>query len=130
MAIRSGRLRSVLGFAAGAMFVASSAAHSLLGWKGLSSELAKASAPADLVLGLSIGWHFAGIAMLAFGGIVLLTFNDLARGRAVSLRPAVIIALAYLAFGTYALAITGEPFFVLTFLLPGILLLIASTSPS
>jgi hypothetical protein len=120
----------VLGFAAGAMFVASSAAHSLLGWKGLSAELAKTTAPPDLVRGLSIGWHFAGLAMLAFGCIVLLSFRDLVKGRAVSLRPAVIIALAYLAFGTYALAITGEPFFVFTFLIPGLLLLLASTASS
>jgi hypothetical protein len=130
MAILTRRLRVVLGFVAGAMFVASSAAHSLVGWKGLTAELAKTSAPADLVRGLGIGWHFAGVAMLAFGCIVLLVFNDLAKGRAVSLRPAVLIALAYLAFGTYALAITKEPFFGFTFLAPGLLLLIASTSSS
>jgi hypothetical protein len=120
----------VLGFVAGAMFVASSAAHSLLGWKGLSGELAKTAAPADLVRGLGIGWHFAGLAMLAFGCIVLLTFRDVVKGRAVSLRPALIIALAYLVFGTYALAISGLPFFVFTFLIPGLLLLFASTAPS
>jgi hypothetical protein len=118
--------RRVLGFMAGVMFLASSAAHSLLGWKAMSGELAKTTAPPDLVRGLAIGWHFAGIAMLAFGCIVLLTFNDLLRGRTVSLRPAVIIAVAYLAFGTYALATTREPFFLFTFLLPGLLLLVAA----
>jgi hypothetical protein len=119
-------MRRVLGFVAGVMLLASSAAHSLLGWKGLSRELAKTTAPPDLVRGLGIGWHFAGIAMLAFGCIVLLTFNDLMRGRTASLRPALIIAVAYLAFGSYALAITREPFFLFTFLLPGLLLLVAT----
>jgi hypothetical protein len=108
------------------MFPASSAAHSLLGWNGMSGELAKTTAPPDLVRGLGMGWHFAGIAMLAFGCIVLLTFNDLMRGRTASLRPAVIIAVAYLAFGTYTLALTGEPFFVVVFFLPGLLLLVAA----
>jgi hypothetical protein len=58
---------------------------------------------------------------------VLLTFNDLVKGHAVSLRPAVVIAIGYLAFGTCALAVAREPFFLFTFLLPGLLLLVAST---
>ena len=36
------------------------------------------------------------------------------------------LADAYLAFGTYALAITREPLFLFTFLVPGLLLLVAA----
>ena len=37
-----------------------------------------------------------------------------------------LLADAYLAFGTYALAISREPFFLFTFPLPGLLLLVAA----
>ena len=88
------RWRIVLGLVAGVLFVASAAAHSLLGWKALAAELAKVPVPPDLVRGLAIGWHFGGAAMLAFGVIVILLFLEARRNSAVSLRPALVIGIA------------------------------------
>jgi uncharacterized membrane protein len=63
-------------------------------------------------VGLSVGWHFAGVAMLVFGAIVVLLFTHRLRGRPVSLAPVSIIALAYVVFGTWALIVSNlDPFF-------------------
>ena len=120
------RLRIGLGLLAGVLLVLSSAAHVLLGWKQLGIELAKTQAPLNLVSGLSIGWHFAGVAMLAFGCIVLFTFVEALRGRPVSFRPVGFIALVYIVFGIWALSVSNlDPFF-LVFIVPGLLLAAAS----
>jgi hypothetical protein len=120
------RLRIALGLLAGVLLVLSSAAHSLLGWKQLGIALANTQAPPDLVTGLSIGWHFAGLAMLAFGCIVLSTFMEALRRRPVSFRPVGFIALVYIVFGIWALRVSNlDPFF-LVFIVPGLLLAAAS----
>ena len=119
-------IRTVLGIVAGLVLVASSAAHSLLGWPQLRARLVGTNAPADLITGLAIGWHFAGVSMLAFGVIVLWTFVAW-RGRLVSLVPARVIGLLYVAFGAAALAVSGtDPFFLLVFVVPGLMLLAAA----
>jgi hypothetical protein len=121
------RGRLVLGLIAGVMILATSAAHSLLGWPRLRHALTEADTPADLIVGLSIGWHFAGLAMLVFGALAILLFADALKGRPVSLRPVLLIGIAYLVFGTWSLTVSSlDPFF-LAFLVPGILLLVASS---
>ena len=120
------RLRTIIGIIAGVILVASSAAHSLLGWPRLRGELAAFGAPVDLVTGLAIGWHFAGVAMLAFGCIVLWLFVDLLRGRSVDLGPALLIALVYVGYGIWALVVSGVDPFFLIFIVPGLMLLAAS----
>jgi len=120
------RGRLGLGLIAGLMILASSAAHSLLGWPRLRHALTEADTPADLIVGLSIGWHFAGLAMLIFGALAILLFADALRGRPVSLRPVLLIGIAYLVFGTWSLTVSNlDPFF-LAFLVPGVLLLVGS----
>jgi hypothetical protein len=120
------RLRIALGLLAGVLLVLSSAAHSLLGWKQLSGALAATTAPKELTTGLSLGWHFAGVAMFTFGCIVLSTFADALRRRPVSFRPAACIAIAYIVFGVWALRVSNlDPFF-LVFIVPGLLLAAAS----
>ena len=122
-------LRAPIGLIAGVLLVLSSAAHSLLGWKQLGAALAAAGAPADLVTGLSIGWHFAGVAMLVFGCIVIATFLDVRRRRPVSLRPVALIAAAYLLFGVWALGVSDLNPFFLVFVIPGIMLALVSWRP-
>ena len=119
------RLRAILGIIAGVLMLLSAAAHSLLGWKALSAELAKTNAPADLVQGLAAGWHWGGAAMVGFGGIVLWLFARGLRGLPVDVTPARIISVLYLVFGAGAIATTGDPFFMV-FIVPGLLLAIAS----
>jgi hypothetical protein len=120
------RGRLVLGLIAGIVMLVTSAAHSLLGWPLLRRALTAAHTPADLIVALSIGWHFAGLAMLVFGALAILLFADALRGRPVSLRPVVLIAIAYLVFGTWSLTVSSlDPFF-LAFFVSGILLLMGA----
>jgi hypothetical protein len=122
------RGRLVLGLIAGVIMLGTSAAHSLVGWPQLRRALTDAGTPADLIVNLSIGWHFAGLAMLVFGALTILLFADALRLRAVSLRPVMLIGIAYLVFGTWSLTVSSlDPFF-LAFLVPGILLLVGAWS--
>ncbi len=81
------RLKASLGWVSGALMVASAGAHSLAGWKLLRVELVRANVPADLILALSLGWQFAGTAMLVFGLIVLGLFWLRMRGSRSACRP-------------------------------------------
>jgi len=119
------KLRAVLGLVAGIIMVLSSAAHSLLGWKQFQSALGSLQAPPDLVLGLAIGWYFGGVAILTFGCIAIAVFASALRGRPVSFLPTALIALAYTAFGLWALVVSKDPFFLI-FIVPGLLLAFAS----
>jgi hypothetical protein len=124
------RFRIVLGLIAGGILVASSAAHSFLGWTQLRAALVRSQAPPDLVAGLAVGWHFAGVAMLTFGCIVIWLFTDALRSRPVSLLPAAIIAFVYVVFGIGALIVSaGNPFFFV-FIVPGLMLFVASSWPA
>jgi len=120
------RARAIAGLIAGANFVISAAAHSFLGWKGLGSELAALRPPADLALGLQLGWHFGGVAMLAFGIIVVLLCVKGMRGESVSVLPLMVIAIAYLVFGVWALVASNFNLFFLIFIVPGLLLMFAA----
>lgn len=94
-----------------------------MGWPALQSRLARVHAPTDLVLGLQIGWHFAGAAMVALGVIVLHAFQN--RGTTATV-PAWTVAALYLLFGGAALAVSGfDPFF-LVFIVPGALVLLGA----
>lgn len=120
------RGRLVLGLIAGVLLLASSAAHSLLGWPQFRQALAETHAPADLIVGLSLGWHFAGVAMLVFGLLVVLLFAEALKRRPVSLRPALLIGVGYLAFGAWALTVSNLDPFYLVFVVPGVLLMLAA----
>ena len=116
----------VLGLVAGVLLVASSALHSLLGWPPFRDGLIRAEVPADLIVGLSLGWHFAGVSMLVYGLLMILLFWDALKQRPVSLRPARLIAGGYLVFGVWALTVTNLDPFPLVFILPGLMLLVAA----
>ena len=111
----------VLGIIAGVVLILSSAAHSLMGWKALGAQLVQAKAPADLIRGLRIGWHFGGACMLTFGIIVLMIFI-----RRLPSLPAFAISVLYVVFGAWALAVSDfNPFFAI-FIVPGAMLLVAA----
>jgi hypothetical protein len=124
------RPRIMLGLIAGFIIIASSGAHSLLGWPRVRAALAQSRVPADLVSGLAIGWHFGGASMLTFGCIVVWLFVTLLRGGAASLRPAFLIALLYMAFGIWAFIVSDLNPYFFVFTVPGLLLAAASWSPS
>jgi hypothetical protein len=117
------KARLVGGWIGGAVMVLSSAMHSFLGWKALGAQLAATTAPADLVRGLALGWHFAGAAMLVFGLIVCAAFGAALKGRAGSALPAALVGGLYVVFGIGAFVASGmNPFFA-TFVVPGLLVL-------
>ena len=120
------RARQILGLFVGLFIVLSSGAHSFLGWKQLSAQLVQAKAPPDLILGLGIGWHFAGAAMLVFGCIVIWTFVRSMKRKPVPWLPVVLIALLYMLSGFWAYVVSSTAFFVGVFLVPGLLRLVAA----
>jgi hypothetical protein len=121
------RARLILGIIAGVMLLASSVAHTFLGWKRLVERLARLHAPPDLVTGLHIGWAFGGAAMVVLAFVVLTTFVDRLRGGTAPLGYVIAIAVVYMAFGAWAIAASGgDLFFLGVFVVPGALLGIAA----
>ncbi len=121
------RVRASLGIVAGVLLLLSSAAHSFLGWAGLSREMNDARVPPALAFGVKLGWQFGGACMGAFAVIVLVTFAGRLRGRSTSSFPALVIGIVYLAFGMWALVASDLQPFPLVFIVPGVLLLGAAS---
>jgi hypothetical protein len=121
------RARVILGIVAGVMLLASSVAHTWLGWKSIAEQLARTNVPGDLQAGLHIGWAFGGAAMVILGIIVIATFVGLLRGAKPPLLPVAVIGVVYMAFGAWAIAESGgDLFFLGVFVIPGALLGIAA----
>lgn len=118
--------RLLAGFLAALVITASSIAHSVLGWPVMRGRLAETTAPADLVLGLGIGWVFGGVCMAAFGVMSLWMLSQAWRGQVITLAPLRIIAVTYVAFGIGAWQVSGGNPFYAVFVVPGLLLLFAS----
>lgn len=119
------RWKEILGLLGAVILLLSSGAHSILGWRDLGGRLTRAGAPADLINGMRIGWLFGGACMLAFAVIAAGICISRLRGGSASTFPIAVISVLYLAFGAWALAISGNPFFMI-FIVPGVLLLLAS----
>jgi hypothetical protein len=120
------KAKSVLGLVGGAFLILSAFAHSLLGWKAMSEQLAMTNAPPDLVEGLRMGWVFGGPVMLVFGILSISVFFKRFRGQPASTFAPALIAVAYLGFAAWARVVTGGDPFIVLFLVPGALLAIAS----
>ena len=119
------KLKSILGIIAGVILILSAYAHTVLGWQALGAELARTNAPADLVRGLEIGWKFGGPVMLTLGIIAIHMSMHRWRGQMVSTFAPGLLGIMYALFGIWALATTGDAFFMI-FIVPGVLLAIAS----
>jgi hypothetical protein len=121
------KLRNILGLIVGLFLVLSSWAHSILGWTALSAELAKTNTPPELVTGLEIGWKWGGAAMLVFGVIITAVFVKRLRGEPVPTLGPALVSVAYIGFGAWALMHSNfDPFFFI-YIVPGVLLALAST---
>ncbi len=118
--------RAVVGMCAGLMLILSAGAHSLAGWPGLGARLRAAQAPADLVAGLAMGWHFGGASMLVFGVLMLALFVARFRGERVAVWPAMLVGTMYVAFAAWVSMQNGWDAFYLVFVVPGVLLLLAA----
>jgi hypothetical protein len=120
------KARDILGAITGIILLLSSGAHSFLGWKSMREQLVATNAPEDLITGLGIGWNFAGLAIFIFGCILLGVFIPRIRGRLVPLWPARLIGIAYTIAGLVAYKMSGSNFFMTIFVVPGILIALAS----
>jgi hypothetical protein len=111
----------IFGYLGAIAILLSAAMHEFAGWPALQAELAKARTPAPLAEGLAMVWHFAGLAMLLLAGLL---FFVLRGGRPVR-APFLLVGLGYALFGVAELALTRDPF-PLTFVVPGVLLLVGA----
>ena len=119
------RLPRAFALVAAGILILSSGAHSLMGWPGLRTQLAATSAPAALVDGLAMGWHFAGMTMLVLG-VLVLWLLAVSRSGVPNIRlPLLVIGGAYVLFGVGCAVLLGWDPFLLIFLVPGVLLAIA-----
>jgi len=114
------RPRNALVIPASIILIASSGAHSLLGWPSLRAKLVAANTPPELVQGLAMGWHFAGLSMLVFGILTLWMLR--VSGRTPIRLPLLVTGAAYVLFGLGCAVSIGWDPFLLTFLVPGVLL--------
>jgi hypothetical protein len=120
------KARNILGAITGIILILSSGAHSLLGWKSMREQLVAANAPEDLITGLGIGWNFAGLAIFIFGCILLGVFIPRIRGLFSPLWPARLIGIAYTIAGLVAYKMSSNNFFMTVFVVPGVLIALAS----
>lgn len=112
----------------GLLFVLSSGAHGILGWRMVHQALLDARTPVDVIDTVRLGWHFGSVAMAAFGVIVLLAWNTM-RGGGRPLLPATVVSAAYVLFGVGATIASGFSLhFVFLFALPGLILLVGLSS--
>ena len=89
----------------------------------MARQLAAAGAPAALPQGLRVGWLFGSVSMVVFGAAAMhAAATD--GGRGLGGFAIGVIAVAYTAFGAWAYAGSGDPFFAV-FMGPGALLLAA-----
>lgn len=106
---------------AGAFMIVSAAAHGAGGGPQVRAEMAAAGAPADLIAGVTAGWHFGTAAMAAFGIILLVAATRLRRGDRSGMVPALAVAACYLVFGFAAFLLSGFKPFFLMFVATGLL---------
>ena len=121
------KARNILGVITGIILVLSSAAHSFVGWPSMREKLLAFHTPPDLITGLAIGWNFAGFAIFVFGALVLLTFIPRLRGMYRPLTTARVIGYSCTIAGGAAYSVARDMFFINIFLVPGLLVLIASS---
>ena len=120
--------KRILVLLVGLLFVLSSGAHGLLGWKLVHQALLDARTPVDVIDTVRLGWHFGSVAMAAFGVIVLLAWNVM-RGGGRPLLPATVVSITYILFGAAATIASGFSLhFVFLFVLPGIILFVGLSS--
>lgn len=124
---QSARWRAVLGIVGGGFIILNSGAHALLGWPQMRQELTAAGVGGDLLFLMQAGWQFGGAAMLVTGVTLVILFVRRARGAAVPTVPGLVTGVGYLAFGLWALLAHGFNPFFFVFIVPALLLLVAST---
>jgi hypothetical protein len=116
-----------LGLLVDAFLVLCAPLHSVVGWSFVRQALADAGTPPDLAGGVDVAWRLGGFSMVGFGAIVLGSFGARALGRPVSPAPVAVAAATWTAYGAWSFVEAGyDPFFAAMFLVPGLLLALAT----
>jgi hypothetical protein len=122
----SSRIRAVVLVLAGLMLASSAAFHAFLGWPHMQGDLVRDHASPGLIRVLSAGWHFASVAMLAFGLIALFAGVAVWQRRRVSASPLWIVAAACIGFGLGSQVAYGHNPHLLGFVLMGALVAVGA----
>ncbi len=120
------KTRLLCGYLAATILVLSAAMHTLMGWPGIRAELSLAQLPPELMFGVQMVWHFAGMAMLVFGAMLLALFRRAQRGLAAPAGIALAVGIGYLGFGVAEFIASAYAPFTFVFIVPGALLLAAA----
>lgn len=87
-----------------------------------ASSLGWGSIPCEQPGALAVGWHLGGVAMAAFGVIVLLAWRRARHDDAAGLEAVTVVAAACIVFGTAAFVMRSFAPFFLIFIIPGVAL--------
>jgi hypothetical protein len=120
------KARDILGAITGILLILSSGALYFTGWGSMRSQLVDAGAPDDVVARTSIGLLLATIAILLCGCVLFGVFITRLRGLVAPLWPARLIGIAYTIAGLVAYKMSDNNFFMTLFVVPGILIALAS----
>ena len=108
-----------------ALLLLSAIPHALLGWPPIEGQLRAGGADPGLIGGLSVGWHFGSVAMVALGAATLLAARDVLVSSSARLIP-LCIGLAYTLFGLVAFLYRSYSLHFLSFIAIGALLVAGS----
>jgi hypothetical protein len=95
--------------------------HALLGWPPIVAQLRSASVDPDLIAGISVGWHFGSIAMVALGVVVIASAAGVA-SHASAFRSALTVGASYICFGLGAAVFRSPKPQFLGFIVIGVLI--------
>jgi hypothetical protein len=117
------RFRRYLGDIVGSLLVLSGIAHSFAGWPAMRRTFAATNAPASIIDGLAVPWHFTGAAMGAFGVLAIVAWHrEVAAADPFARVMRVAIGAVYIGFALWAFVFVKlDPTFLM-FLVPGLLL--------
>jgi hypothetical protein len=120
------KARDILGALSGMILLMSAAALYFIVGGSMRSQLVDAGAPDDVVARPSIALLVATIATWLGGCVVFGVFITRLRGREAPLWPARLIAITCTIAGLVAYKMSGSNFFMTLFVVPGILIALAS----
>jgi hypothetical protein len=90
----------------GALGVLLALPHAFLGWPPIADTLLAAGIDPDLVAGISVGWYFGSLSMVASGAVVLVASTSIATHRW-AFAAVLLVGLSYVVFGLAALLYRG-----------------------
>jgi len=101
--------------------------HALLGWPSIANTLLSAGVDSDAIAGISVGWYFGSLSMLASGAVVLVASTSTAAHRW-AFFAVLLIGLSYVAFGLATILYRGAKPQFFAFVATGAIIAIGAIS--